>query len=144
MSEEDAKNLINLLKTIYNNIVKLPSFGEHKTYTLNSTTTRDVFIVNINRKSKNYNKYTIQARVQGSNVKLMRLDILSDNVPHRNSDGTYIYGPHLHIFKEGKELADAVEYKDDEGFLENCIKFLDSFHLIDYKLDYQSELQLLH
>lgn len=60
------------------------------------------YIIDINRKRAILSRCTFQQRVYTS-IPLIRLDI--DTKPHRNPDGQKIPGNHIHIYKEGYNLA---------------------------------------
>lgn len=136
MSEVDAENLIAVLKEFIDNKIYYPDIGETKEYEVKSLTSHDLFIINIYRKSKNRDKYSIQIRLKGSNIKLLRLDIGS-TLSHKNSNGKIIHGSHLHIFKENIELSDAMECKSNDSFIDDCIFFMKKVNVINYPKTHQ-------
>lgn len=59
---------------------------------------RESFLLDINRRKININRYTYMNRVR-TVVILARLDV--EGPPHRNPDGIDIATPHIHIYREG-------------------------------------------
>lgn len=58
------------------------------------------FIFTLHSNGLVFGKYTIQNRLKNSSI-LIRIDIGSKY--HRNPDNTVIWGPHVHIYREGFE-----------------------------------------
>lgn len=55
-------------------------------------------------------KYTFQSRFQ--NIPLIRIDLRGR---HKNPDDTYVDGPHIHRYKEGEGLQNAVPLTEEFG-----------------------------
>lgn len=62
---------------------------------------QEEFILDINKNTIRLEKYTIQNRVRKS-IGLVRVDFGAGG--HTNPDKSIIYGPHIHVYKEGYDL----------------------------------------
>lgn len=142
LSTKEAIELINLLKNICNNkTLKLPNHGEKMEFDVKSINNDKSFIININHKNIDINKYTFQSRTAINNIPLLRLDV-SPNGIHMNPDGSKIYGTHLHIYSEEYEMYNAIEFDINNPNLYNyCIHFFKKFNIIYDNCDiiYQEE-----
>lgn len=112
-----------------NDAIIFPPAGEEIKLDVNSVTTKDKFIIDINRKGQiKINRCTYQTRYQKSIV-LLRLDV--NGPPHTNPDGEVIPCPHLHIYREGYEtrwafpLHDKIDVKNPDDLIEILICFLE-------------------
>lgn len=105
-----------------------PAPGDELKLNVESITTNDKFIIDINRKGQiKLKRCTYQTRYQKSIV-LLRIDL--DGPPHTNPDLEKIDCPHIHIYKEGYETRWAYPLKDviiadPKDLVEVLIKFLE-------------------
>lgn len=132
MTNEEAKELIELFKKIAKGKLIIPSQGKH-VFDFFSTTTRDKFTVSIFRGSYN-SKTSYVGLLKGTNEVLIRLDV-TPNGRHRNPDGELILGTHIHVFTE--EYGDKFAINLDlisEDTLENCIIFFKRFNIIETEI----------
>lgn len=84
-----------------NHTILFPYAGEEVKLDVESKTTNDKFIIDINRKGQiNISRCTYQTRYQKSIV-LLRKDIKGS--PHTNPNGDHVPCPHIHMYKEGFE-----------------------------------------
>lgn len=79
--------------------IVIPDRGKKLNKSLYSPSTKDKFILNIDRGRINLKKVKYQARHENSNTLLLRID--TAGTVHFNPDGERIIGPHIHIYKEG-------------------------------------------
>lgn len=129
MTQEEAEELINILKELYTKCLKIPFPSQTLEYECKAVSEKSLFLINVYRSGRNNKKCTFQARTKGKNEVLMRLDV--NPSPHRNPDNTMIYGSHLHIFKEGYGMTYAFPFDvEDDNLTSNFIQFLNHFNVI--------------
>jgi hypothetical protein len=75
-----------------------PSPGERLAIPLTSLDKRENFMLDVTRAQIKLTKATYQNRARAAII-LLRLDL--DGPPHTNPDGTEVFCPHLHIYREG-------------------------------------------
>lgn len=103
MIDEKALNYIRAEKEIIEKKINFPKQNEF--LMLNAIikgNPNEKFIIDINRKRAILSRCTFQQRVYTS-IPLVRLDI--DTKLHKNPDNEIIEGTHIHIYKEGYNLA---------------------------------------
>lgn len=103
METNDALRHIQIEKTIIEDMIKFPEQNEY--ILLNATSRGNInqkYLIDINRKRAILSRCTFQKRIHNS-IPLVRLDI--GNKPHKNPDGEVLEGNHIHIYKEGYNLA---------------------------------------
>lgn len=103
MTNNEFKKLIKLKKHFSNDRIILPNPGMKNDVPIKieSDTTRDIFYLDIDRKSSiTLTKKKIQKRHANSNTMMIRLEI--DCRPHMYSDGSLSSRNHIHIFDEKK------------------------------------------
>jgi hypothetical protein len=138
MQEIEAINLIRVEKKIIEDRMNFPKQNEAVIVNAISTfNPNHKFIIDINRKRAIMSRCTYQKRIYTS-VRLLRLDV--DTKPHRNPDDEKVEGTHIHIFKEGYDLAwaypldhpylseinpsfDLTCFEDTTSLIENFINF---------------------
>lgn len=99
LTQDEADELIKIEKYRENDDnYEYPSFGGKVIIPLISADKREAFLLDISRGRIDLRKGTYQNRAQQSIV-LVRLDF--GDVRHRNPDDEEIYGPHLHLYREG-------------------------------------------
>lgn len=100
MTNDEFKELLNLKKYFETNNIELPTAGEKgKTLRILSNTTRDIFLLDTDRKSSiTLTKKKVQERHANSNTMMIRLEL--DCVPHMYADGSKSSRNHIHIFDE--------------------------------------------
>jgi len=99
LTQAEADILIAMEKLyIENTKFEFPIAGHKISIPLVSSDQREKFILNVNRGKKNFAKITYQNRVR-SVIPLIRLDLGTEG--HPNPDGTFLPGPHLHVYREG-------------------------------------------
>lgn len=70
--------------------------------------------------------------LKDSKENLLRLDVCPNENAHKNLDGSIIYGTHMHVYKEGLELAYAVKFDiHDPNLIQYCKAFLDKMNVIN-------------
>jgi hypothetical protein len=111
LTQEEADLLLQSLKQLLSNVpISFPMPGEYLLLDAESTTTKDKFILDVNRRGTlNIKKCTYQTRYQKSQI-LIRVDI--EGPAHPNPDGTEIPCPHIHIYREGFDLKWAYPLED--------------------------------
>jgi len=104
LTQQEANDLINILKLCVNNKISIPANGiQENIDIITRYNSNDSFILCINRKSRNFNKNSFVFRLKKGNINLMRLD-LGDTLMHINPDNEKIIGDHIHIYKEGAQM----------------------------------------
>lgn len=100
MTNDEFHELLNLKKHFEENKITLPLSGEKgKTLKVLSDTTRDIFLLDTDRKSSiTLAKKKLQERHSNSNTVMIRLEI--DCVPHMYKDGSRSSRNHIHVFDE--------------------------------------------
>ncbi|MGB4408240.1 MAG: hypothetical protein WBI82_15380 [Sphaerochaeta sp.] len=71
--------------------------------------------------------------------------MLHTKVPHKNSDGTRIEAPHLHLYKEGTTNYDAIpfgEFLKDKEKIDQCIFDFLSYCRVENVNDLPLQLEL--
>lgn len=134
MTEAQATELIGLMKRLLVDTINFPSPGE-KLF-LDAVHVLDEskqFEIVIRKGSRDSEKCTFQGLSKNPKVPLVRLDVVSKNgPPHRNPDDTLIYGPHLHIYKDGTMMHEAVPFDiEDPDLVSYCICFFKKFNIIE-------------
>lgn len=88
---------------------------------------RQKYIIVIRRSKRNIKKCTFHAMTSETKVGLLRLDV-GEMLIHRNVNGELIKGTHLHVYKEGVELANALKIKETKkDFIDYCLYYLEEF-----------------
>jgi hypothetical protein len=129
LTDDEAKKLIEMLKQSSKAAIAFPSSGKKKEFEVVGDSKRDVFIVNIFRGSIEVRKCNIGGRTK-TGIMLLELHLTPTGV-HSNPDGEKIIGPHLHIYTQEYGRAFAVPFDpEDKDIVENCIVFMDKFHII--------------
>lgn len=100
MTNTEFQKLLDLDKHFENANIILPIAGEKsKPYKVLSNSTRDIFYLDIDRKSSiTLTKKKLQSRHQNTSTMMVRLEI--DCRPHMFPDGTFSSRNHIHIFDE--------------------------------------------
>ena len=106
------KKLMDIDKFFVDKTVKLPLAGDSGiAYKLYDKTSRKEFSLDLSRgKMLLVNKKKFQTRYISDPTNLVRLEI--DCPPHTNPDGSITSRNHMHIYKEGYDLAWAVDLQD--------------------------------
>lgn len=132
MTNDEFKALMELKKVFKNESISLPFNGGKKTYDLESTSTRDKFYLDIDRKGRiELSKSKLQERHVQTKTLMVRLDI--DSPPHRNPDGSTTSRNHIHIYRETDgdtgNLPWAYDLKDVDAalFQNNTTDFMENF-----------------
>ena len=128
LSAKEIEYLINLEKN-YEGFkqFKYPSLGGKLIIDLTSKDRNEDFFLDISRSRIVISKNTFQNRARKT-ITLLRLDI--NSAPHRNPDGKFLSGTHLHIFKEGYADKFAYELPKEFSDCKNAIDFL--YRFMDY------------
>jgi hypothetical protein len=99
MTNEKFRFLMSLEKIFMDSSVTLPLSGGKESFNLQSTTTNDKFILDIDRRSKfEFSKLKLQNRYAITKLPLVRIDI--NTPPHINPDGEKLSRNHIHVFRE--------------------------------------------
>lgn len=142
LSQKEAEHLLKMLKRTLVEEINFPSLGESVEFDLMGDTKKDLFTTKIYRGKINRKKYEIGARIKKDNTLLLELHISPGKV-HPNPDGEKIIGSHWHIYSEeyGRRKAFPAEDINSEDFVENTIKFLEEFNVIEKpSITFQLEL----
>lgn len=141
LTQEEADELISMLKKCVERELSLPSQGYRSDVDVVSVVRGHKFIISINRQNRRSGKVSFNARYRKGDVTLLRLDI-GPTTPHQNPDGEIINGPHLHIYKEGCEERFAIPFDiNDQNLGEICREFMLKFNVNPTpKIIYQDEI----
>lgn len=142
-TQAEIEELLQMLKASLTASISFPGKGRKESFKVKSLSSRDVFDIFIYRGSINAGKMNVEAVVEKNNVVLLELHINASN-KHVNPDGTVIIGSHWHVFSEkfGRSQAFPADDIHDDAFVENTIKFLDRFNVIE-KPNIQFQFELL-
>lgn len=137
MGVEDYIQLLDELKILVKKQVVIPAIGKNtSTMALSKLDNTKEYIINIRRGNYNAGKCTFHAMTADKKVGLLRLDVGDNNLRHKNPDGKTITGTHLHVYKEGYELAEAIEFDvKNDNLVQLCLEFLQRFNIIDIKAE---------
>lgn len=135
LRQEEADELLKMLKRCVDASIALPSCGFRKDYDVFAIEQKnEKFIVSINRKCSFVDKVSYVARYRKDNTLLLRLDV-APTASHKNPPelgGEIIDGTHLHLYREGFEVKYAIPFDVKDINLEkNFFEFLDQFNVID-------------
>ncbi len=132
LTQAEAERLLSMIKRSLSNEVVFPSMGVKEKFNVLGETKRDLFEIHIFRGKINDKKHEYCARIDINECPLMELHINPSNV-HINPNGEKIKGSHWHIYSEehGRRFAFAAADINDGQFVENTIKFLDRFKVIE-------------
>lgn len=131
-----------MLKCTLASEITFPAKGKSEEFNVVGDSKQDVFAVNIFRGSINRFKYNIGARIIKNGIMLLELHVNPSNI-HINPDGEKITGSHWHIYSEeyGLAWAFAAEDIESENFVDNTIRFLEKFKVIECpSINFQLEL----
>lgn len=100
MTDDEFKSLCKLKKHFADTNISLPAPGNklENSLAVLSDTTKDVFVLDIDRKGISLTKKKLQERHGNSNTVMIRLEI--DCRPHMYADGHLSSRNHIHIFSE--------------------------------------------
>lgn len=131
MSNEEFRVLIGLSKVFSKPSIKLPLSGSDGTYEVESTSTNDRFLLDVDRSSRiELSKFKLQHRYTLTKLPLVRIDINSP--PHTNPDGRKISRNHIHVYQETENdtgnLPWAYELEDIKIFNGKTLDFMSIFY----------------
>lgn len=144
LSSEEGKALVTLLKRIYDfDEFEIPLLSSFVTIAaeLKDTTRKPnklLFVVWNNWPSG----YKFDLEIAYAHKKIC---MLHTNAPHKNSDGTLIDAPHLHLYKEGTTNFDAIpfgEFLKDKDKIDQCIFDFLSYCSVENINDLPLQLEL--
>ena len=132
LTQDEANMLLEMVKRSLITSIDFPSRGKTKEFDVIGDTKRDVFTISIYRAKIQPFKYYLGARIKKNGIMLLELHI-GQTLVHRNPDGDKIMGSHWHIYKEdyGTSYAFPADDIKSDLFIENTIKFLEEFHVIE-------------
>lgn len=135
LTQQEAQNLLELLKKCVDTKISMPSQGYREDYDVYAIENRnEKFIISINRKNSLTDKVSFVARYLRNNTILLRLDI-APTAPHKNPPGFQyeeINGTHLHIYREGFESRYAIPFDVKDELLEDkFLSFLKMFKVVN-------------
>ena len=142
LTQEEANELLNMFKETLISKIYFPESGEQTEFKVKSKITDELFCINIYRGKINRLKYNFGARIEINGIMLLELHINATNI-HWNPNGEKITGTHWHIFTNGLERQWAFPAEDikSEQFVENTIKFLEKFNVVEQpEVVHQQEL----
>lgn len=132
LKQEEADRLIKMLKRSLIDEFKLPPAGSKKNFEVKGESDKDIFTIEIYSGNVNPLKKNFGAHIFKNSTLLLELHI-NPTGRHRNPDGELIKGNHWHIYREGYGRAYAILAEDitSTNFVDNTIKFLDKFNVIE-------------
>lgn len=113
LTQEEAEELIAILKKCVDYEMYLPQQGSREEYEVRDVKTfSEIFTVFINRRNKFNDKCSFTLRYKKTNSILLRLDT-NPTSPHTNPNGEIIIGTHVHRYVEGfdERFAMAVNFE---------------------------------
>lgn len=132
LTQDEAKRLLEMMKRSLVATIDFPSRGKAKEFDVVGDTKKDVFSISIYRAKIRPFKYNFGARIKKNGIMLLELHI-SQSAVHRNPDGEKITGSHWHIYTEkyGRDYAFSADDVQSDLFVENAIKFLEEFNVVE-------------
>ena len=132
LTEEEAVELIRLLKDALDKRFLMPSGGERgKGFNVISQSTEDEFRISLYRGKIDYGKHSINVSAVEGGSTLMRLCV--GGHPHTNPDGSVIAGTHLHVYHEGFDDRIAVPMTiTSPNFIDDTLMILTRFHVVEH------------
>lgn len=142
LTQAEADRLISMLKHSLMEFIQIPGKRQNIEFDVIGESKKDRFAIYIFRGNIKGNKIHFNARIKANGITLLELH-LNPTTIHSNPDGTKITGSHWHIYREGYGHSYAFPAEDitSDDFVENTIKFLKRFHVVDSNLHigYQEE-----
>lgn len=131
-TQEEANRLLDMVKRSLVKAISFPKNGDTKEFEVVGDNKKDLFIISIYEGKIAHRKFNYGARIKKNNVMLLELHV-NPSAVHRNPDGGKIIGSHWHIYTEqyGRSYAFQAEDINNEMFVDNAIKFLDKFNVIE-------------
>lgn len=139
LTQAEAQQLLDMLKRSLIEEISFPSRGRTEEFDVVGDSKTDIFAINIYRGRIQPFKYNIGARIKKNGIMLLELHINPTNV-HQNpvdekiaGSGEKVTGSHWHIYTEGygREFAFPAEDIESDQFVNNTIKFLEKFNVIE-------------
>ena len=132
LTQDEAKRLLEMMKRSLVATIDFPSRGKAKEFDVVGDTKKDVFSISVYRAKIRPFKYNFGARIKKNGIMLLELHI-SQSAVHRNPDGEKITGSHWHIYTEkyGRDYAFSADDVQSDLFVENAIKFLEEFNVVE-------------
>jgi len=142
LTQEEADELLQMLKKCVDKAVKLPIYGQRMDYeTVSVVQKSERFIISVNRRNLMTDKISYLARYKKDNTILLRLDVAPTS-PHINPDilgGEKITGTRLHLYREGFDTKYAIPFEPQDSDLEKTFyEFLDKFNVKEKPLIVES------
>ncbi len=143
LTQDEAKRLLEMVKRSLVAAIDFPSRGKTKEFDVVGDTKKDVFSINIYRAKIKPFKYNFGARIKKNGIMLLELHI-NQSAVHQNPDGEKITGSHWHIYTEdyGRDCAFPADDVQDDLFVDNAIKFLEEFNVVE-KPDIVHQMEIL-
>ena len=134
ITQEEADELLQMLKSCVSTFLNLPSIGNREQFELTAINNKSKrFMVSVNRANKFVEKISFTALYKEKNIRLLRLDI-NPTQKHTNPiqlGGEELIGTHLHIYKEGFHDKYAIPFDVTNPQLEKIFfSFLEQFNVI--------------
>ncbi len=142
LTKDEAEKLLNMSKSTFENEIYFPQKGEKVEFSIQSTTSKDLFSIIIFRSRINTFKYNYNLKIIKNGIIILALDITPTG-KHRNPDGTILEGSHWHVYTEeyGRQYAIPAENIHADDFVENTLLFFEKINLISPPdVIYQNEL----
>lgn len=141
MTQDEAEELLRLLKELHDRCLYIPEPSKTLEYECATISKKSKFIISVYRAGRNAKKCTFQARTKGMNDVILRLDV--NPSPHRNPDNKIIHGSHLHIYRDGYGTSYAFPFDvNDDDLVSNFIQFLDEFNVIQKDITITQQVTL--
>lgn len=132
LTQEEANNLLEMVKRSLVSAINFPSRGKAKEFDVIGETRKDVFSISIYRARIQPYKYNLGARIKKNGIMLLELHVCQSGV-HRNPDGNKITGSHWHIYTEdyGRDYAYPADDVTADQFIDNTMKFFEEFNIVE-------------
>ena len=139
LTQAEAQQLLDMLKRTLIQEINFPSRGRTVEFDVVGDSKTDLFAINIYRGVIHPFKYNMGARIKKNGIMLLELHIGPTKV-HQNpvdaniaGSGEKITGNHWHIYTEGygRQFAFPAEDIESDHFVENTMKFMEKFHVIE-------------
>ena len=133
LTDAEARQLLEMLKSSLEKELATPKAGEKRVFEVEGDTERDRFKIQIFRGKIDPDKVSYAALISKDGTYLLGLD-LDDSKKHFDPvTEKVVYGSHWHIYTEEFDRRHAFPATDitSKDFVENTIKFLEKFHVIE-------------
>lgn len=133
LTDTEARQLIEMVKRSLEKEIATPSAGKKYTFEVEGDTEKHLFKIQIFRGKIDPNKVQYGALISKNGTYLLGLDLDEAAVHVDPVTGEKIIGSHWHVYTQNFGRRHAFPATDiiSSDFVENTIKFLDKFHVIE-------------